>query len=167
MTRRPWPSETGSGTIWVLVLCVLLWFVAAVVVIVASLRVDRQRAITAADLAALAAAREAVFGASRACERAAETAASNAAELRGCDLTGYEVTVEVAVPVRLWPEASVTAEARAGPVTGAGLEPPEARPHSTGPDPGPSRQPTAVPTPAPGRHPTTAPGHGPGPLRTA
>ncbi|MDA8370190.1 MAG: flp pilus-assembly TadE/G-like family protein [Nocardiopsaceae bacterium] len=109
--------ETGSGTIWVLTLCLLIWFTAFTVVLVAGIRTDRHRAATAADLAALAGAGQAAQGQDRSCAAARRTAEANGARLVDCALTGLVLQAKVRVPARTWP-GTVTARARAGPVEG-------------------------------------------------
>ncbi|WP_285758233.1 Rv3654c family TadE-like protein [Nocardiopsis ansamitocini] len=113
--------DNGSGTVWVLTLCALLWFSALSSVALLSVRTDRHRAVAAADLAAIAGAGAAARGAASACARAQSTAEANDARLTDCTLSSLTVTVEVAVAVRLWPRHRVSATARAGPVdTAAG-----------------------------------------------
>ncbi|CAM3660809.1 hypothetical protein GCM10009799_46990 [Nocardiopsis rhodophaea] len=109
-------SDLGSGTVWVLTLCAVVWFSAFAAVLVASARADRHRSATAADLAALAGAEQAAQGRRRSCSVAREVARANGARLVDCRLAGLTLRVEVDVPARLWP-GSVPAEARAGPVT--------------------------------------------------
>ncbi|MDA2808219.1 Rv3654c family TadE-like protein [Nocardiopsis suaedae] len=107
--------DNGSGTVWVLVVCALVWTAAAAAVVVGGARVDRHHAGTAADLAALAGARRAAEGADRSCAAATRTAEANGARVEACAVDGLEVVVEVSVPVRTWPTRA-HAEARAGPV---------------------------------------------------
>lgn len=109
-------SDTGSGTIWVLTLCILVWFCALTVVTVAGVRTDRHRAATAADLAALSGARQAGRGPDSPCVVAREIAGENGAHLADCVVAGRTVSVEVRVPARAWPGGEVSARARAGPV---------------------------------------------------
>jgi len=87
MGHRP-AVDRGSGTVWVLVLCALVWFCACAAVTAASVRIDRHRAATAADLAALSGAAEAARGAEHACALARRTAAANRARLTDCALSG-------------------------------------------------------------------------------
>ncbi|MDA2809291.1 hypothetical protein O4J56_01455 [Nocardiopsis sp. RSe5-2] len=107
--------DSGSGTVWVLVVCALVWTAAVAAVIVGGARVDRHHAGAAADLAALAGARRAAEGADRSCAAAARTARANGAQVESCATEGLEVVVEVSVPVRTWPTRA-HARARAGPV---------------------------------------------------
>lgn len=80
----------------------------------------RHRAEAAADLAALAAAGHSVHGAEAACRRADEIAAAMGGEITACELAGWDVLVEVQVPVpvALPGTSRATGRARAGPVTG-------------------------------------------------
>ncbi|GAA4911231.1 secretion/DNA translocation related TadE-like protein [Actinomycetospora succinea] len=94
----------------------------------------RHRAETAADLAALAGAREAVRGADVACARAREVAAGNGADVADCAVEGWTVTVITTYPCRCLPSVSgeATGRARAGPVAVGG--PPSGRARVTGGD---------------------------------
>ncbi|WP_255429674.1 Rv3654c family TadE-like protein [Streptomonospora sp. PA3] len=107
--------DSGSATVWVLMLCSVVLFVGSAVVLVAGVRVDRHRAATAADLAALSGAQRLAEGPRAACAAARATAEANGASLircrHGADLSLY---VSTRVHVRLWPD-TVTAHARAGP----------------------------------------------------
>lgn len=78
----------------------------------------RHRAEAAADLAALAGAREAVRGADVACGRAREVAAGNGARLVDCAVEGWSVRVVTATSCACLPSVSgeATGRARAGPV---------------------------------------------------
>lgn len=89
----------------------------------------RHRAEAAADLAALAAAREVVMGVDVGCARGAEIATAHGARMLSCTALGWSVTVVVAVPCRCVPSVSPDAvgRARAGPtvafVTPRGVSP--------------------------------------------
>lgn len=111
----PAGSDTGSGTIWVLTLCVLIWFCALTVVTLAGIRTDRHRAATAADLAALSGARQVGSENGSPCAMAREVATKNEANLTDCVVSGLTVYTEVRVSARVWP-GEVRARARAGPV---------------------------------------------------
>ncbi|MDA0566495.1 flp pilus-assembly TadE/G-like family protein [Streptomonospora sp. S1-112] len=107
--------ERGSGSVWVLNLCVLVWFTALAVVLVAGVRADHHRAASAADLAALAGAERAALGAASACAAARSTAEANGATLTDCDLADdLSLRVTVRTPARLV-RGTVTAHSRAGP----------------------------------------------------
>lgn len=105
-------SDSGSATVWWIVLSTLLWFATLAVLATATARLDRNRATTAADLSALTAAAQVVHG--RACAAARDTAEANRASLESCVLTGSTVEVVVSVPSSLI-ERPVLARARAGP----------------------------------------------------
>lgn len=107
-------EDRGSGTIWVLTWCILVWFVALTLVLLGSVRVDRHRAATAADLAALAAAQRDVLGSPTPCAAAEEVAAANDAELIECTVRNAAADVTVGLPLRHWP-THITARSRAGP----------------------------------------------------
>ncbi|MEE2045301.1 flp pilus-assembly TadE/G-like family protein [Nocardiopsis tropica] len=108
-------SDSGSATVWWACLGALLWFVTLAVLVTAAARLDRDRATTAADLAALAAAARLVHGTERACAEARDTAEANEASLDSCVITGSTAEVVVSVPSSL-ADRDVLARARAGPV---------------------------------------------------
>ncbi|WP_279588793.1 Rv3654c family TadE-like protein [Actinophytocola oryzae] len=115
-------SDRGSATVWAvgglaIVLALLggvLWLVAAVAV--------RHRAQGAADLAALAAAGQALAGERRACDAAREVTGQMGVELVSCRLVGWDALVEVAAtpPDPIGRLGQAVARARAGPVEDAG-----------------------------------------------
>lgn len=77
----------------------------------------RHRAATAADLAALAGATEAVRGRDPACARARDIAERNGAVLVRCVWSGWDLQVDVALSCRCLPVGdTTTVRARAGPV---------------------------------------------------
>ncbi|MFC3999953.1 Rv3654c family TadE-like protein [Nocardiopsis sediminis] len=119
MPRAGTAPDRGSGTVWTLVLCMIVWFTALAVLVVAGVRADRHRAATAADLAAVAGARDAAHGSRLACATAREVAAANDARLTSCTVTGLILHTEVSTPTRTWP-GNVTARAAAGPVEAPG-----------------------------------------------
>lgn len=119
---RPARPDTGSATVWWVSLSLLLWFLTLAAVMTATARLDRNRATTAADLAALAAAARVAHGTESACGQARITAEANDASLVTCDLTGHIVDVVVTVPSTVL-DHEVRARARAGPVHEA--DPPE------------------------------------------
>ncbi|NEK60539.1 flp pilus-assembly TadE/G-like family protein [Geodermatophilus sabuli] len=111
--------ERGSATVWVVALSGVLAAIGVAAVLVGSAVVARHRATGAADLAALAAAEQAVRGASGPCAVAAEVARANGARLTGCAVDAAAVVdVAVQVAVRLGPLGvrHAPARARAGPV---------------------------------------------------
>jgi secretion/DNA translocation related TadE-like protein len=82
----------------------------------------RHGAETAADLAALAGAREAVRGADVACARATEVAAGNDARLVACSVEGWTVIVVTERSCGCMPSVAgdASGRARAGPVASDG-----------------------------------------------
>lgn len=125
MTRAPVAGDRGSATVLVLALCAVLLCAAGAAIAVAQLAIVRQRAATAADLAVLAGAREALWGAEGACARAADVADAGRARMDDCRLDGLDLLVEVSLPApplvaqaaRLAGQRAprVSAAARAGP----------------------------------------------------
>jgi secretion/DNA translocation related TadE-like protein len=114
-------GDTGSATIWVLLAAALLSAVAGLVVVRGLVAVERQRAASVADLAALAAAAHVLDGQSAACARAGAVARASRAQLASCtvdadDSVLVRVLVPPAGPLAGFPPLRVSA--RAGP-TGA------------------------------------------------
>lgn len=107
-------ADSGSATVWWISLCLVLWFLTYAVLLTATARLDRDRAGTAADLAALAAASRAHEGAGPACAVARRTAEANGTVLDTCELSGLTVTVTVSFSASALPHA-VSARSRAGP----------------------------------------------------
>ncbi|GHC97385.1 hypothetical protein GCM10007079_50800 [Nocardiopsis terrae] len=110
-------GDAGSATVWWVSLCLLLWFVTYAVLLTAAARLERDRAGTAADLAALAAAARAHQGTRAACAAARSTAEANGAALGSCGLSGHTVSVTVTLPSTVLP-STVRARSRAGPAHG-------------------------------------------------
>lgn len=112
-------SEAGSATIYVLVLAALLIAAGYLAGGYGAALALRHRAEAAADLAALAAAREAGQGERAACATAARVADVNRAVLRGCGLRGLVAETEVTAHGRgvLSRFGAATARARAGPAS--------------------------------------------------
>lgn len=118
-------GDRGSGTLWMLAMIGVIWFVAVVAMAVGGVRVARHRAYAAADLAALGAAAHAADGAGRACGLAARIARGSGGRMSRCRLHGRLADVWVSSKVPLaphLPRLTVTARARAGPV-GPGTAP--------------------------------------------
>lgn len=80
----------------------------------------RERAETAADLAALAGAAQLLWGTEVACAAAGVVARLNGAEVTGCRVDGLDLLVEVNVHVGGSVGGPVAGRARAGPVTPGG-----------------------------------------------
>lgn len=115
-------DERDRGAASVLVLAAGLVLVMAGLggAAVGSARVARHQAQNAADLAALAGAREAIFGEEVACARAARFATANGARMTSCAVQGLEIVVRAEVAVHPLPRLTghADAAARAGPVSG-------------------------------------------------
>lgn len=115
--RRRRGAEHGSATLLVLGCAVVVLAVGVVGSVLGAAIAVRHRAAAAADLAALAAAREAIFGPTAACTAAARIAGVNGGRLRSCTLAGSIATVEVSVAPRgvLARFPAPVGRARAGP----------------------------------------------------
>ncbi|GAB3206449.1 Rv3654c family TadE-like protein [Marinactinospora thermotolerans] len=111
----PLQDDTGSGTVWVIALCLVIWFATLAAIVVTGVRVGHHRAASAADLAALAAARHAHQGHGPSCAAADSVAGANGARVAACALDGLVVDVHVEFPLPLF-STHATAHARAGPV---------------------------------------------------
>lgn len=118
--RRAGRTEEGAATVLVVVMAGILCFVTVGLGAASGLVVAQRRAQAAADLASLAAA-AALSDRGRGCDAAASSAERNRARLVSCEVDGQEATVTVVVPGPRWPgrRVEVTAQARAGPATGA------------------------------------------------
>ncbi len=94
---------------------VILWLGGAVAA--------RQRAAAAADLAALAAAGQAVLGSDRACAAAERVVQRMRVRIANCEFAGWDALVEVetTLPGALGANPTVRARARAGPVLPFGV----------------------------------------------
>src|SRR3954470_15569174 len=91
-------SDEGSATVLSLAALVVLLTVAGVLTTAGRAALLRQRATTAADFAALAAAAEQRTPADR-CRRGAPLATANGARLVACAVAGEVVTVTVVQPL--------------------------------------------------------------------
>jgi secretion/DNA translocation related TadE-like protein len=111
---RPDP-EAGTASVWVAGAIATLLVIAGLLFALGSVVVVRHRATDAADLAALAAAGHADWGADVACENARSVVERMAVRLVSCRLERWDALVEVeaVVPGGLGP---ASARARAGPV---------------------------------------------------
>jgi secretion/DNA translocation related TadE-like protein len=114
--RRPKRSDAGSATVLALGLLLAGWLVGALWLAGARAALARQRAETAADLAALAAAQSAVGndGAAQStepCRAAATISQRNGARLGSCDVADEVASVRVIVD----DPTTASAQARAGP----------------------------------------------------
>lgn len=113
-------ADEGAATVLACVGVMVLLLVTGVAVHVGAAMLARQRAETAADLAALAGAGQVVRGAETACAVAGIVARANAAELTGCRTDGLDLLVEVAVDVGGPLGGAAAGRARAGPVAPIG-----------------------------------------------
>jgi secretion/DNA translocation related TadE-like protein len=118
--RHPAPrngQDRGSATIWAVGGIAVLCLVAAVLLTYGSVVQTRHRATAAADLAALAGAVYAPYGAAEACAKARWVAGGTHVRVTGCRLSGWDVLVEVSagLPGGLDRFGLVTAHSRAGP----------------------------------------------------
>jgi secretion/DNA translocation related TadE-like protein len=113
-TTRSAASDAGSGTVWVLVAALVMASGAAAVAVVLAVLVAHQRAVTAADLSALAAAARLDDAPALSCRDAADVARANGASLSSCEVRGFtvRVTVEVTRAATFLPD--LQASARAG-----------------------------------------------------
>ncbi|MFF4987983.1 Rv3654c family TadE-like protein [Streptosporangium saharense] len=106
-------------TIWMAGFMTLILMVMAAIMLAGTVRVARHRAMSAADLSALAAARLAFAAPGRGCSLAASLAEDNGTRLTRCSINDHgiadvQVTVRFHLPA-LGPQ-TVTAAARAGPI---------------------------------------------------
>jgi secretion/DNA translocation related TadE-like protein len=110
-------ADDGVATVWAAAAMAVLTSVLAICLHLGSAVLARHRAESAADLAALAGAREAVRGEATACRRAAAIAAAAGGGVVRCRLVGWSVLVEVRVPVpfALPGLDTATGQAMAGP----------------------------------------------------
>nr|WSZ96881.1 flp pilus-assembly TadE/G-like family protein [Streptomyces sp. NBC_00857] len=104
--------DQGSATVWVALAATTMCAVFAVVLAMGQAVVARHRAGAAADLAALAAADQALSGPAEACRRAVDVAAAQGAEVVRCALSGE--IADVTARAAFGPYAP-TVRARAGP----------------------------------------------------
>lgn len=109
-------GDRGSATVWVALTAATMCAVFAAVLCLGQAIAARHRAGSAADLAALAAADRALWGAPDACVKALEVARAQGAELVRCTVTGE--IADVRVRARLGPYAP-SVRARAGPAPAA------------------------------------------------
>ncbi len=111
------PPDRGVATVYACLGCVLLLAVTGLAVQLGAGVLARQRAETAADLAALAGAAKVLQGPDVACHSAVAVATANGAATQSCAVTGADVLVTVSVQLRAGPlTGSATGRARAGPV---------------------------------------------------
>jgi secretion/DNA translocation related TadE-like protein len=116
MRGRTATEEEGFTTVASLGLVAVLGLFTTMVLAVGVLQVQRHRAESAADLAALAAAQHVLEGPAVACAHARRAAAGQGAALDRCQLEGLDALVQVSVPLpgRLRPFGPLRSRARAG-----------------------------------------------------
>ncbi|HLL64705.1 MAG TPA: Rv3654c family TadE-like protein [Micromonosporaceae bacterium] len=107
-------DDRGSASIWLLGVGLAVVVLAGGLAVAAGSLVASHRAQAAADLGALAGARDAIAGEQAACARAGGVVAANAARMVGCRLVGLDLTVTAEV-ARSGPGPGIRASARAGP----------------------------------------------------
>lgn len=113
-----WADDSGFATVWAAGAVVGLLVVLGLLAWLGAAAVARHRATSAADLAALAAAAYAGDGPAEACERARLVTGRMGAQLKSCELSGWDALVQVSVRSHgfLADFAPAEAKARAGPV---------------------------------------------------
>jgi secretion/DNA translocation related TadE-like protein len=105
--------DRGAASILVLAMGLVLLTAGLAAAAVGSAQVARREARNAADLGALAGARDAVFGAGPACDAAARIVTRNHARMTACTVSGLEIVIRTEVRTRL---GTAESAARAGPV---------------------------------------------------
>jgi secretion/DNA translocation related TadE-like protein len=111
MGRRRVADERGSATILVIAAVMGIWVAGGIWLASGRASLARQHAETAADLAALAAAKSLTDTGLSPCVAAGKAAAANGGSMESCDVSADSVTVSVSVS-RPMPAQAV---ARAGP----------------------------------------------------
>jgi secretion/DNA translocation related TadE-like protein len=112
-------SERGSATVWVLGAALLLSAAGALALAAGFVAIDRDRAASVADEAALAAADHARAGSAVSCRWAALVAAASSASVLDCSVAAdgtARVVLSVALRGPLAGLPPATVRARAGPV---------------------------------------------------
>jgi secretion/DNA translocation related TadE-like protein len=116
----PTGGDRGSATVWVAISCLLTWSVATAALSVGAAVAARHRAVSSADLAALAGARMLADGSGDPCSEAQRVAAAARTRLVACERLpdgSLQVVTEVALPPLLshWSNLPpARARARAG-----------------------------------------------------
>ncbi|KJE24434.1 helicase/secretion neighborhood TadE-like protein [Frankia torreyi] len=115
------PRDDGSATVWLLAVLFALLSLAGLAFTVTVIGASRQRAATAADLAALAAAALPPVDEQAVCARAREISAANGARLVDCRIVAdaVEIAVGVHLPAVIGRLGDLSVHARAGPWGGA------------------------------------------------
>lgn len=115
-------DQRGSATMWSLSIILVLAAALLLALALAAGVIQRHRAASAADLAALAGAGQLMAGPAAACGRAAEIARGHAAVLERCDVSGTSIAVEVSLAHEAggWVGRQVLAPARGRARAGVG-----------------------------------------------
>ncbi|MGS0686476.1 Rv3654c family TadE-like protein [Nakamurella sp. GG22] len=109
-------GDRGVATVYACLGCVLLLIVTGLAAQLGAASLARQRAESAADLAALAGAARVLRGPDAACATAMDVASANGLALQSCSVVGADVLVIVNAEIRAGPlSGTATARARAGP----------------------------------------------------
>jgi secretion/DNA translocation related TadE-like protein len=111
-------NERGSGTIFILLMSLLLLVAVATATIWSAISVARHKLAAAADLTALSAAQAIQSPPTDPCALAQRLATIHHVQLANCQVTGGTVTVHVATRLTLANLAhpTLTTTARAGPI---------------------------------------------------
>ena len=115
--QRGHHNERGSGTIFTLLMALLLLAAVAMASIWSAISIARHKLATAADLTALSAAQALQSRATDPCAVALRIAATHHTQLANCHIIGDTVTIQVATRLTLANLAhpTLTTTARAGP----------------------------------------------------
>jgi secretion/DNA translocation related TadE-like protein len=129
-------GDAGVATVWAAAGIAVIIGVLVFGLQLAAAITARHRASAAADLAALAAAGHAVWGAQVACGRAGQVATAMSATVAACELDGWEARVEVRAELSfsLLIDDAAVGRARAGPVPVTDLTDPGGGERSDEPD---------------------------------
>lgn len=113
------PPDSGSATVWMVLLIALTALLGTAGLALGQAVTARHRAGAAADLAALAAADNALGGEAAACAQASSVARAQEAHVVACAVEGdiADVLVEVPFSGLLGPLPAPVGRARAGPAT--------------------------------------------------
>jgi len=114
--RRP-HNERGSGTLFTLLMGLLLLVAVAMATIWSGISVARHRLAAAADLTALSAAQALQAPTGNPCAVAQRIATAHRVQLANCQITGDSIAIQVATRLTLANLAhpTLTTAARAGP----------------------------------------------------
>jgi len=108
--------DDGTATVFTALAVGLLLLVTGIGIRLGGAVLARQQAEIAADLGALAGAARMLQGPGAACVRAGQVVSANRATMTSCVAAGFDLLVQVQVPVPAW-GGSAASRARAGPMT--------------------------------------------------